>query len=185
MPIKLDASAVIYFTKATLLKLVKTLYGELFITEAVYQEMVVQGKAAGHRDAAEVERMISEAKMQVIGLNESAEARLRDAALPDSLGRGEKETIIEAAEQGCLAVLDDLRARATAAALGVTLCRSDTLLVEGLLKGHITQSEFQAMAISLAGVKGMRADDLIELLRLGRLIKEVLENDNQDVRGES
>jgi len=185
MPIKLDASAVIYFTKATLLDLVKTLYGEVFITEAVYQETVVRCKAAGHRDATEVERMISESKIHVIDLNESAEARLRNAALPDSLGRGEKETIIEAAEQGRLAVLDDLRARATAAALDVTLCRSDTLLLEGLLKGHINQSEFQAMSIRLAGVAGMRADDLVELLRLGRLIKEVLKNDNQDVEGES
>ena len=160
------------------------MHGEVFIPEAVYQERVVQGKAAGHRDAAQVERMIREARIQVVPLDASAEARLQDAALPDSLGSGEKETIIEAAEQGCLAVLDDLRARATAAALGVTLCRSDTLLVEGLLKGHLTQREFQAMAIRLAGVRGMRADDLIELLRSGRLIKEVLEHGIQDVEGE-
>ena len=184
MPIKLDASAVIYLTKTTLLGLVETLYGKVFITEAVYKETVVQGKAAGHRDAAEVERMIREGNIRVVSLDASAEARVRDAALPDSLGSGEKETIIEAAEQGCLAVLDDLRARATAAALGVTLCRSDTLLVEGLLKGHLTQREFQAMAIRLAGVRGMRADDLIELLRSGRLIEEVLEHGIQDVEGE-
>ena len=95
MPIKLDASAMIYFTEVTLLDLVKTLYGEVFITEAVYQETVVQGKAAGHRDAAEVERMIGEAKIQVVSVDESAEARLRDAALPDSLGSGEVEGLLK------------------------------------------------------------------------------------------
>ncbi len=37
------------------------------------------------------------------------------------------------------------------------------------------------MAIRLAGVMGMRADDLVELLRLGRLIQEVRADDEQDV----
>ena len=82
-------------------------------------------------------------------------------------------------------MLDDLRARAAAAVLDVTLCRTDTVLVEGLLKRRIELNTFEDMAVRLAGVMGMRADDLAELLRLGRLIQEVWANGEQDVERES
>jgi len=55
----------------------------------------------------------------------------------------------------------------------VTLCRTDTVLVEGLLKRQIELNTFEDMANRLVSVMGMRADDLAELLRLGRLIQEV------------
>jgi len=41
------------------------------------------------------------------------------------------------------------------------------------------------MAVRLAGVMGMRADDLAELLRTGRLIQEVWANGEQDVERKS
>jgi len=82
------------------------------------------------------------------------------------------ETIVEAQEQGCPAVLDDLHARATAAALRVALCGSDTLLLEGLLKKRIDGREYEDRVTRLAAAMGMRADDLAELLWLGRLIEE-------------
>lgn len=55
------------------------------------------------------------------------------------------------------------------------------MLVEGLLKRRIEPTEFEDMAVRLASVMGMRADDLAELLRLGRLIQEVRADDEQDI----
>jgi len=40
--IKLDASGLIYLTKAGLLDLVEDLYEEVIITDAVYQEVVIR-----------------------------------------------------------------------------------------------------------------------------------------------
>jgi len=183
--IKLDASGLIYLTKAGLLDLVEDLYEEIIITDAVYQEAVIQGKAGGYPDALVIERAIAEGRIQVKQLSPAANKRLDEARFPERLGMGEQETIVEAMEQKCLAVLDDLRARAAAAVLDVTLCRTDTVLVEGLLKRRIELNTFEDMAVRLAGVMGMRADDLAELLRLGRLIQEVWVNGEQDVERES
>ncbi|PKO21141.1 MAG: hypothetical protein CVU38_16410 [Chloroflexi bacterium HGW-Chloroflexi-1] len=80
--------------------------------------------------------------------------------------------------------MDDLHARATAAALRVSLCGSDTLLLEGLLKKQIDGREYEDKVTRLAAVMGMRADDLAELLWLGRLIEEQVNhgsNQGQDV----
>ena len=142
---------------------------------------MIQGKAGGYPDALVIEQTIAEGCIQVKQLSPAAGKRLDEARFPERLGVGEQETIIEALEQKCLAVLDDLRARATAAVWDVTLCRTDTVLVEGLLKRRIELTEFEDMAIRLAGVMGMRADDLAELLRLGRLIQEVRADDEQDI----
>jgi len=156
--------SLIYLTKAGLLDLVEDLYEEIIITEAVYQEVVIQGKARGYRDASMIEQAIAEGRMGVTQLSPAANERLTEAGLPKRLGAGEQETIVEALEQGCLAVLDDLRARAAAAVLDMALCRTDTVLVEGLLKRRIEPAEFEDMAVRLASVMGMRADDLAELL---------------------
>jgi len=176
MPVKLDACSLIYLTKAKLLDLVEKLHGEMLIPEAVYQEAVVAGKRAGYTDALTIEQYIEAGKVKVISLTADVRRRMETLQLPLSLGAGERETIIEALEEGCLAILDDLDSRAAASALGVLLCGSDTVLIEALLKKLVTLQEYEAAVTRLAGIMGMRADDLAELLRLGRLIKEVIGN---------
>lgn len=174
--IKLDASGLIYLTKAGLLDLVEDLYEEVIITDAVYQEVVIQGKARGYPDALGIERAIVEGRIQVKQLSPAAAKRLAEARFPDRLGVGEQETITEALEEKCLAVLDDLHARAAATALGLSLCGCDTVVLEGLLRGRINGEEYQTKVTRLAAVMGMRADDLAELLWLGRLIQEALDH---------
>jgi len=162
--IKLDASGLIYLTKAGLLNLVEDLYEEVIITDAVYQEAVLQGKAGGYPDALVIEQAIAESHIQVRQPSPAAGKRLVDARFPERLGAGEREIIVEALEQKCLAVLDDLHARAAAVALGLSLCGSDTVVLEGLLRGRIGGEEYQTKVTRLATVLGMRADDLAELL---------------------
>lgn len=176
MPVKLDACSLIYLAKAELVDLVEILYGEILIPEAVYQEAVVAGKKAGYADALTIEQYVEAGKMKVIRLTADVQRRMGALQLPLSLGAGERETIIEALEEECLAILDDLDSRAAASALGVSLCGSDTVLIEALLRRLVTLQEYEDKATRLAGVMGMRADDLAELLRLGRLIKEAIGN---------
>lgn len=182
--IKLDASSLIYLAKAGILDLIADLYQEVIITGAVYQEAVIEGKRRGHPDAFMIERAVADGRVRVLQLGPVARERLVKAGFPGRLGAGEQETIVEAQEQGCPAVLDDLHARATAAALRVALCGSDTLLLEGLLKKRIDGREYEDRVTRLAAAMGMRADDLAELLWLGRLIQEQVDhgsNQGQDV----
>jgi len=123
-----------------------------------------------------IERTVAERRVRVLQLEPVVRERLVEAGFPGRLGAGEQETIVEAQEQGCPAVLDDFHTRATAAALQVPLCGSDTLLLEGLLKKCIDGREYAGMVTRLASVMGMRADDLAELLWLGRLIEEQVDH---------
>jgi len=174
--IKLDASSLIYLAKAGILDLIADLYQEVIITGAVYQEAVIEGKRRGHPDAFAIARAVADGRVRVLQLGPVARERLVKAGFPGRLGAGEQETIVEAQEQGCPAVLDDFHARATAAALRVALCGSDTLLLEGLLKKRIDGREYEDRVTRLAAAMGMRADDLAELLWLGRLIQEQVEH---------
>ena len=176
MPVKLDACSLIYLAKAELLDLAEELYDEVWITSEVYREAVIAGKEAGHSDALVIEQHVAAGRVRVRALSPEAQAKLQVTTMPAKLGLGEQETIIEALEEGCLAVLDDFSSRTAAAMLGVSLCGSDTLLVEALLKQLITPADYEDKATRLASVMGMRADDLAELLRLGKLIEEVLRN---------
>ena len=86
MTIKLDASGLIYLTKADLLKLVMALHGEVVITEPVYQEAVMRGKPAGYPDALAVEKAIADRQMRVVQLSQAAQERLTAAGFSDRLG---------------------------------------------------------------------------------------------------
>jgi len=184
MTAKLDASAIIYLSKADLLTLAAQVCGELVITTGVYQEAVVRGQEAGYSDAGRIAKAVQDRRVRVVSLTEASRKRLEEAGFPPSLGMGEQETIIEALEQECLAVLDDGRARAAAVVLDTTLCRTETLLVEALVRNLIGLAEFEETLLRLARVRGMRPDDLAELLRLGRLIGEVLADERADTQSE-
>jgi len=148
----------------------------------VYQEAVVRGQEAGYRDAVKIAKAVQDRLVRVVPLTEASRKRLDDAGFSPRLGSGEQETIVEALEQKCLAVLDDGRGRAAAIVLGTTLCRTETLLVEALVRNLIGLVEFEAALLRLAQVRGMRPDDLAELLRLGRLIGEVLTDERADTQ---
>lgn len=164
-----------------MIDLLLEVHGVALITSAVYQEAVEAGKKAGYADAYLIERYVIEGKVTVIELTAGVQEKLGRAAMPSKLGLGEKETIIEALEEDCLAILDDLGSRSVAAMLGLAFSGSDTVLLEALLKKFITLEDYESKISRLATVMGMRADDLAELLRLGRLIGEVIGNGNEDI----
>ena len=174
MTAKLDASALIYLGKADLLSLADKVCDGLAITTGVYNEAVTGGLNAGHRDAAKIARATQTGSVKVVSLAPGTQEFLKQAAFPAALGPGEQETIVEAAAQQCLAVLDDTRARAAA----VFVCRTETLLVEALVAGLVNLTEFETSLLRLAQMRNMRASELAELLRLGRLISEGLRDDH-------
>ena len=81
-------------------------------------------------------------------------------------------------------MLDDIRARSAAAVLGANLSRTETLVLEALVRGLVGPVDFEKHLLRLAQVRGMRADELSELLRIGHLIIEVMSHDRANDRPE-
>jgi hypothetical protein len=92
MTAKLDASATIYLGKANLLTLAARVCGGLLITASVYEETVVRGQEAGHRDAGIIAKAIQDRLIRVVPLTEASRRRLDQARFPSRLGNGEQES---------------------------------------------------------------------------------------------
>jgi predicted nucleic acid-binding protein len=123
-----DAGPLISFARADRLELLHQVVGELWIPEAVYQELVTQG--AGRPRAEEASRGEWIRRKPI-----TQQAMVR--TLPSPLGAGEREAIILTQELGAVLLVDDPDARDTAARLGILCLGSLGMLREAKLKGII------------------------------------------------
>jgi predicted nucleic acid-binding protein len=123
-----DAGPIISFARAGRLELLRQVVDEVWIPEAVYQELVSRGM--GRPGAEETSQGVWIKQRSV---TEDAAPR----TLPSNLGEGEREAIILARELGAVLLADDPDARDTAARLGVPFLGSLGILREAKLKGII------------------------------------------------
>lgn len=107
-----NSSPLINFGTLGRLDILRTLYGNLFIPEAVYHEVVVVGQR--HPGAAAVR--------EATWIVQEAVTNIPAVMFLHDLGRGEAEAIILAVEHpGSLVILDDRRGRLVASSLGLTM----------------------------------------------------------------
>lgn len=103
-----NSSPLISLGKLNVLFLFGTLYGEVIITKAVYEEVVVKGFEEGCDDAVLVEKCIRD---KIIGVR-NIQVGKEVVGLDKRLGKGEIETIIYASRNDSdLVLMDDLLAR--------------------------------------------------------------------------
>ncbi len=103
-----NATPLIYLAKANKLILLKKLVKEVFIPEAVFQEVVIEGKRLAENDAYRVEKAISQGWLTVKGVKD-----LLSFDFP--LHPGETEVISLAKQEKIKTVLiDDAKARSAA-----------------------------------------------------------------------
>jgi predicted nucleic acid-binding protein len=116
-----DSGPIISFARADYLKLLRQLFQEIIIPEAVYEEIAVVG--GGRAGAKEV---ISGTwiKKRKIG------NQLSVKRLPQILGLGEREAIILAQELNALLLIDDRKAREVAEKNGISCFGSLRVLKE-------------------------------------------------------
>lgn len=107
-----DSGPLISFARANKFDLLQQLLKDLVIPQAVYDEVVKGGK--GKPGAAEVQSALWIRIEQV-------KDKKRLKALPNSLGRGEKEAIVLAKELGAVLLADDPVARREAKKQGLKL----------------------------------------------------------------
>jgi len=108
-----NATPLIYLAKADKLVLLQRVIKNVLIPDAVFQEVVVEGKRLGEKDAFRVEKAIAEGWLEVKEVK-------KIISLQFALHSGEIEVISLAKEKGINAVLmDDTKARSAAEIVGL------------------------------------------------------------------
>ncbi len=131
-PVIADASPLIALAKIDRFFLLKRLFGEIWVPDAVWEEVVVQG--AG-KPAAE---LVVSAEQATWVQRRKIEEALAVEVLRATLGRGEAEVIVLAQETGARWVLlDDDLARAQADRLGLHVKGSAGILLAGHSAGFL------------------------------------------------
>ncbi len=103
-----NANPLIYLAKANKLKLIEKLLNEVFIPEAVFQEVVIEGKRLAEKDAYRIEKAINDGWLKVKKVRTSLSFDI-------SLHSGEIEVISLAKQEQIKTVLvDDGKARSVA-----------------------------------------------------------------------
>jgi predicted nucleic acid-binding protein len=123
-----DASPIISFARAERLMLLQQVVSTLCISDAVFREIVVEGKPG----AIEV-RQGGWIRLQAVRQTE------RVAALPRKLGRGEREAILLAEELQGVLLVDEPSARQEAVRRNIPLLGSLSILREAKLQSLIPE----------------------------------------------
>jgi predicted nucleic acid-binding protein len=123
-----DSGPIIAFSRIGRMDILRRLFGQIIVPNAVYEELVIAGK--GKPGAAEVRRS---------SWIQSREVRNREGiiAFPSSLHRGEREAIVLAHEFGIPLLIDERRGRRTAVEMGINVIGSLAILAQAHKEGII------------------------------------------------
>jgi len=155
----LNATPVIYLGKTNILKKVVEAFNEIYITEAVYDEVVEKGKEIGAEEVHIVEKYIKDGVIKVIG-NPSA---TDDFSETYQLGKGESSTILAAMNKKCIAIIDDERARKIGEKCNVEVHGTLFLLKLLFLLKKLNRTEIESVVKEMTN-KGFRLDTHIILI---------------------
>jgi predicted nucleic acid-binding protein len=131
-----NATPLIYLAKANKLSLLQTMVKQVFIPEAVYREVVSEGKRLGEKDAYRVEKAINEGWILVQSAKSIYPVEI-------SIHPGEVEVISLAKEKGIEAVLiDDVKARAASEMAGLRPIGTLWLMLKAVKNHMLDFDEF-------------------------------------------
>jgi len=133
-----NATPLIYLAKANRLSLLQTTVKQVFIPEAVYREVVLEGKRLGEKDAYRVQRAIDQGWIVVQGVKVIYPVEI-------TIHPGEVEVISLAKEKEIEAVLmDDTKARAASEMAGLRPVGTLWLLLKAVQNHILSFDEFLA-----------------------------------------
>ncbi|MEW6096854.1 MAG: DUF3368 domain-containing protein [bacterium] len=126
-----NATPLISLAKINKLHLLKSMYGTLYIPEAVYEEIALKGKERSGAQEVEKAEWIKREKVQ---------NRLSINILRATLSAGESETLVLASElNGDLVLLDEKPARIMADRIGINKTGTLGILVAAKSGGLISE----------------------------------------------
>lgn len=121
------------------LDLIRVLFKEIHIPEAVKTETVDRGKAEGFTDAIAIEKAISSGWIKVDKTKPNAEKLAEEA----KIGKGEAEAILLAKQMNTIKLLvDDARARKVAQSLGLKPHGTIYILKLALIRKVISKAQY-------------------------------------------
>ena len=131
-----NATPLIYLAKANKLDLLQTIANQVLIPKAVFQEVVIEGKRLGEKDAYRVEKAIAQSWLVVKEVKNIF-------TLEVSLHPGEIEVISLAKEKGIKTVLmDDAKARSVAELAGLNPVGTLWIILRAVKNNIIDFDEF-------------------------------------------
>lgn len=131
-----NATVLIYLGKLNKLELLKDFFERVAIPNAVFQEVVVQGREGNHIDAILVEKAIKE------GWIEAKEAAVAQQLKEFGIDKGEAEAISLALDLKTLVLLDQTHARIAAKAFGLKPRGTLFVLLKALKQNKMSFDEF-------------------------------------------
>lgn len=146
-----NSSPLIYLAKIGRLNLIKNVYGQIWIPEAVFNEAVTQGKILKITDASIIEEAVDK---WILKERISPETDLKYALLDDNnkIGQGEKQALKLCKQLNAdIFIVDDKEARRVSRILKIKPIGTCGVLVQAHKKGLISTNEAQQIL-----------DDLIE-----------------------
>lgn len=133
--IKLDASSLIISLKMDFIDILTQLYDKLIITEAIYKEVIINGKNKGKQEAIIGEKLIKEQKITIHTLDE----KLMDL----KLGLGETEVIHNSINNKCLCMMEDKKAKKIAESYNLDVRKIPISILEAYQNKYIDNIEFE------------------------------------------
>jgi predicted nucleic acid-binding protein len=139
-----DAGPIIWLAKCDVLHLLKKLWSEVLIPEAVYEEAVTSGLEKGHEDAQTTKKAIEEGWIRVCKPDKRFidEVEDREKMLGNELGEGEREAIALALENGIsLFLTNDEDAYLTGKSLGLEHKGVLYVLLKAVKERHLSDEQ--------------------------------------------
>lgn len=133
--IKIDASSLIVSLKMNFIDVLNKLYEDLIITEAIYQEVIINGKSKGKEEAIIGEKLIKDKKITIHKVDEE----LMDL----KLGLGETEVIHNSINVKCLCMMEDKKAKRIAESFNLDVRKIPISILEAYQNKIIDNFEYE------------------------------------------
>jgi uncharacterized protein len=142
-----DTSVLVAFSAIQRLDLMRTVFCEIAVPKAVFREVVMNGQ--GWVQARQLQEELGHAEWLI---PVEAPSIQRIGILPSHLGAGESDVISLAFETGLPALIDDLKARETAAQRGLQVIGTLGVLARNKQTGHISAAKALIGQMRMQGI---------------------------------
>ena len=162
-----NATPLIYLAKIDKLNLIKAIANQVYIPEAVFQEVVIEGKRLGEKDAYLVEKSINQGWLKVKEVKNLL-------SFDFQLHYGELEVISLAGEEGIKKVLvDDAKARSVADIAGLQPVGTLWVILQAVKNRMMDFDEFLSTLESIIYSGFYLKDEVyIKVIRKARQLSE-------------
>jgi len=163
-----NSTPLIYLAKVGRLRLIRDVYGKVWIPVAVFDEMVTRGKALQIADASVIEMAVGDWIIKE-EIRPQIASSYRFLDHDERLGRGEREALKLCKQLNAdFLIADDKEARRVATILNIKPIGTCGVLIEASKRGLISAKEIEETLHSLIKVQFRIAPDLYR-----RILREV------------